>query len=603
MMKVSPFFKKRSILVTLLALPLLLFAFLRFMPAWDIRVWGLIAPVRLIHYYVVSFASFIALITALSTGAALGARAKPRTLFVTLAFSAIAALLLLHSVATPDVLIDGANNEAFKWSSRLSLVVGAIFFALAGLKWSATIEARLVSHWRVFLLIGSTIYVLYIVIAFGYPAPLRYLSALDPSLTYVLATLSTSLFSWAGWRAWKYYQQEGRPIEKRLATALLLLAEAQICQALGVWGRLSWLLSQPLILAALIVALTAILTSFQTPRHLQPARYFAASGSVLIVGLSLLSGELGTRWLAAGFNRSSVVALSLVQGALGFMVLYIIVLRLETLITERTLALEREQHLRNELTRLVVHDLKSPLTVITSGLNLLAKGHLGRLTETQTRLLMHLDQAGEDILLMINDLLEVERLEAGALTLQLVSVDVRALLAERVGNMQISASSQKQHLLLSLPETLPVIRADKELLRRVVNNLLTNALKFTPEEGSIVVGAGSSEKYLTITIADNGPGVPHAEREHIFEKFGQAKNTERRGAGLGLTFCKMAVEAHGGMLTVEDNPGGGALFKVKIPLPVATTQQPVEMLADPVSDSHTLIDESSFTNERQVGAF
>jgi signal transduction histidine kinase len=186
------------------------------------------------------------------------------------------------------------------------------------------------------------------------------------------------------------------------------------------------------------------------------------------------------------------------------------------------------------------------------------------LTETQTRLLTNLEQSGDDILQMINDLLDVERMEVGVLKLQVGIVEPETLLHECVNDSQIIASTYKQNLTISHP-VLPRIQVDKSLLRRVLNNLLTNALKFTPEGGQIHVAAAALGDYLLISVADNGPGVPPADRERIFEKFTQVRGTERRGAGLGLTFCKMAIEAHGGTITVADSDSGGALFEIVLP--------------------------------------
>lgn len=212
-----------------------------------------------------------------------------------------------------------------------------------------------------------------------------------------------------------------------------------------------------------------------------------------------------------------------------------------------------------------MHDLKSPLTVILSGMNLLGKQNLGTLTETQKRLIVNLEKSGEDILNMINDLLDVERLEAGALTLQKTLTDTGLLVQNQLAESQILASTNKQKLTLSRDANLPQIRVDRGLISRVIANLLSNALKFTPESGAVAVHLLRQENELIMTVADSGPGVPLHERERIFEKFAQVEGGERRGAGLGLTFCKMVVEAHGGRLTVGESDLGGALFRLSLP--------------------------------------
>jgi signal transduction histidine kinase len=100
-----------------------------------------------------------------------------------------------------------------------------------------------------------------------------------------------------------------------------------------------------------------------------------------------------------------------------------------------------------------------------------------------------------------------------------------------------------------------------------VENLLSNALKFTPEGGSIRVGARGVDGHFELEVSDSGPGVPLADRGRIFEKFARLQGMRARGAGLGLTLCKMAVEAHGGQIEVSEGPEGGALFRIELPLP------------------------------------
>ncbi|MEZ4594732.1 MAG: HAMP domain-containing sensor histidine kinase [Chloroflexota bacterium] len=323
----------------------------------------------------------------------------------------------------------------------------------------------------------------------------------------------------------------------------------------------------PLAIAALIVALSAILKSFQTSRDVQISRYFAALGSILIAGLSLISVEIDFNYLnaGAGIKRSFLVPLSLAQGTVSFIVLYVIVFYLNKLINERNEALRREQHLRSELTQLIVHDLKSPLTVILSGMNLLSKETLGSLTETQKRLIVNLEKSGDNILHMINDLLDIERMEAGVLSLHKTLTDTALVLRKQIDESKILASTNKQKITFTYDAQLPQIRVDRGLITRVFTNLLSNALKFTPERGKINVHIARQENELVITIADSGPGVPLHERERIFEKFAQLEGGERKGAGLGLMFCKMVTEEHDGRLTVEESDLGGALFRLTLP--------------------------------------
>lgn len=559
--------KRRPVTAVLLAIPLVILAILRLVPMLDIHAWSLSWYTRLIQYYLGTFASFIALIAALFANSALGKETTARSIFLTMGFIAVSALFLGSSLATPNILIPGASNPAFVWSLRLCLPISGLFFAASARDWPLPTEEFIVKHQRLWWLIGIVFIALLGVLAFGYPGTLDYLMRFDPYLPSLLGAISISLLVWTAWRSRILNWYGNRMIHGRLAVVFLLLAEAQLTLILGIAGQLSWLMYQPLVISALIVALSAILKSFQSSRDVQLSRYFAALGSILIAGLSLASVELGLRWLntAHEVNRSTLIPLSIAQGTLSFIVLYVIVFHLNRLINERNEALRHEQHQRSELTQLIVHDLKSPLTVILSGMNLLAKEKLGMLTETQKRLIENLEKSGVDILNMINDLLDVERLEAGVLNLQKSLTDTFSLLRHQFEENQILASTNKQKLSLTCDPNIPQIRVDRSMISRVFANLLSNAVKFTPERGRVLVHMARQPNQLVVTIADNGPGVPLHERERIFEKFAQIKGAERRGAGLGLTFCRMVAEAHGGSLTVGESDMGGALFCLTLP--------------------------------------
>ncbi len=570
--------KRRPITAVLLAVPLVLFTILRVIPALDVHAWSLSWYTRLIQYYFGAFASFIALIAALFANSALGKKTTARSIFLTFGFIVLSALFLVSSLTTPNILIQGATNPAFIWSIRLSLPISGLFFAASAINWSKRAEKIIIKCRRLLWVIGSFLLIGFVTVAFGYPHLLEQLQQFDPIVPNILAAVSISLLLWTAWRTRVLNWYGNKTINGRLAVVFLLLAEAQLSLALGLAGQLSWLLYHPLVITALIVALSAILNSFQTSRDVQMSRYFAALGSILIAGLSLASVELSMGLLAngRGVNRTTLIPLSFAQGALSFIVLYVIVFYLNKLINERNEALRHEQHLRSELTQLIVHDLKSPLTVLLSGMNLLGKESLGSLTKTQKRLITNLEKSGDNILNMINDLLDVERLEAGALSLQTSLTDTVALLQKQIEPIKILASTHKQTLTFFHERNLPQIRVDKGLISRVFANLLSNALKFTPEKGIVTVHISRQKSQLVVEIADSGPGVPLDERERIFEKFVQVKGSERRGAGLGLTFCKMVTEAHDGSLTVDESSLGGARFRLTLPIvqDVVLSEQP-----------------------------
>ena len=382
-----------------------------------------------------------------------------------------------------------------------------------------------------------------------------------------MALFAITLFCAAAWYSWRLQWDAYPYINKRISIVLLLLAEAQFFQAFGEIGGYNWLLYHPVSLSAFMIAVSAILSTYESEQNIQFTRYFATLGIILIAALALVFGEFTARLLDLELQRTYVIPIILIQGALSFLVLLIIVMYLNRLITERTEALKREQRLRSDLTQLIVHDLKSPLSVITSGMNLMSKGNLGELSKTQMRLLNKLEKSGKHIISLIDDLLDVERLEANQLEMQTSYTNIANLLQNCVDENKIVAGAQNQTLSFTQPSLLPTMRIDKRLMHRVFNNLISNALKFTPEEGLVEISILVETDQLIIQVADNGPGVPLADREYIFEKFSQVKGTERRGAGLGLTFCKMVIAAHDGTLVVKESDLGGALFEMTLPIP------------------------------------
>ena len=549
------------------AVPLVVFISLRVSPSLDILVWDVSWYTRFFQFYVGAFGSLVAFIVALFSTGTLRRNQSPRTIFTIFAFVNLSALLFISSIATPHVLISNTWYQTFVWSLRLAFFMGGVGFMLANIHWNAVWNGRIIQYQLALWITTALNLMLYIVLVFMYPGGFTYLNRLFPGLPTLLALITIGMYLFAAHRTRSHKWSDGSKVEGRLTIVLILLAEASAFQTFGVQGGLSWIVYHPVMLMALLLAILAILDQFETARDIQLSQYFAVLGSILMAGLALMFGELGTRWLSYNLNRTSVVTLVLAQSVTSFLILYTIVNHLNRQIRDRNNALRREQQLRSELTQLIVHDLKSPLTVITSGLSMMSRNQLGELAPIQQRLVNNLEKSGQQILFMIDDLLDVEKLEAGQLRLQQSQLNLAHLLEQLVNELSIIAQNNRQHLEI-INTIAPVsIRGDKRLLQRVIYNLLSNALKFTPEEGHIVVSTAVDNGFFVINFADDGPGVPVHERERIFEKFAQVERAERRGAGLGLTFCKKVVEAHDGYLTVDESKLGGALFTMCLPLP------------------------------------
>lgn len=152
--------------------------------------------------------------------------------------------------------------------------------------------------------------------------------------------------------------------------------------------------------------------------------------------------------------------------------------------------------------------------------------------------------------------------------LRLVALEPRALVEEMVAGERSLADAKQIALENQVDAAIPAVLADRDILQRVLVNLLDNALKFTPYEGRVWVDARAGADDVEFSVVDTGPGIPLKERERIFEKFTQVRGQKgpRKGSGLGLTFCRMAVEAQGGRIWIEDGPQGrGTCFTFTVP--------------------------------------
>lgn len=236
--------------------------------------------------------------------------------------------------------------------------------------------------------------------------------------------------------------------------------------------------------------------------------------------------------------------------------------RRQKLELKRSLDQLRElERLRDDLTHMIVHDMRSPLL----GLQLTVDLLMMSATPENEPILTTSRQAVASLIEMVSQVLDVSRLEAGRLELKKSSGDLAALVAQTTKGFQLLAEGRN----LSAETAEPLIaEVDEPLLKRVLANLIGNALKFTPKGGNVSVRVKRSRDAARIEVVDNGPGIALADQKRIFEKFGQLDGAEkRRGFGLGLAFARMAVEAHGGTIGVESSPGRGSNFWFTLPLP------------------------------------
>jgi two-component system sensor histidine kinase/response regulator len=227
------------------------------------------------------------------------------------------------------------------------------------------------------------------------------------------------------------------------------------------------------------------------------------------------------------------------------------------------------QKMRDDLMKMIVHDLKTPLTSVLATLEMARDGDFGALTQPQARALSDAEGKAEDLLALIEDLLEVARIEEQSITLQPEPIAPAALLAEIVYDWGLRFQQEGATATVDVADDAPVFRADKLLFKRVLSNLVQNALTHTAGPVHLGLAARADANGILFTVADDGPGIPSEYQEIIFRKFERvrAANAPRvRSSGLGLTFCRLAVESHGGRIWVKSAEGEGSTFYVQVPL-------------------------------------
>jgi len=222
-----------------------------------------------------------------------------------------------------------------------------------------------------------------------------------------------------------------------------------------------------------------------------------------------------------------------------------------------------ELQLKKTLAQTLVHDLKNPLSSILGNLDLLEM----RSGPELAPIVQRSKQGARRMLKMILNLLDVEGLEDGRLKPCLEPVDAAELVAAAVAEAEVAATQRKVRIELDVAPG-NWIRGDRVLLRRVVDNLLSNAIAHSPLDGTVRVVVHRRDEGVEIAVSDQGDGIPEQYRERVFEKY-QRVELRRSGVsanrGLGLTFCRLAVEAHGGTIWIDDAPGGGAVLRSVLP--------------------------------------
>ncbi len=222
---------------------------------------------------------------------------------------------------------------------------------------------------------------------------------------------------------------------------------------------------------------------------------------------------------------------------------------------------------RDQFIAMLVHELRSPLSIIRGSCDLLVKEAYNLSQDQIKNMLNQLGDSAKLMLDIVNDLLDVSKIESGKFEILKEAGDLNNIIKEEAGYFSVLADKKSIKLNVFLDSSISSCKFDTERLKQVMNNLLSNAIKFTDTEGVVIVSSKKVGSSARIEVADTGIGVPPEQKVKLFHKFSQIPNgTHEKGTGLGLVVAKGIVEAHGGKIWVEDNQPKGSKFVFTLPL-------------------------------------
>jgi len=237
-------------------------------------------------------------------------------------------------------------------------------------------------------------------------------------------------------------------------------------------------------------------------------------------------------------------------------------------IADKSAQLEAASRHKSEFLANMSHELRTPLNAIIGFSEVLTERMFGELNEKQDEYLKDIHASGQHLLSLINDILDLSKIEAGRMELEVTDFDLPSAIDNALILVRERATRRGITLGHSVDERLGTIRGDERKVKQVLLNLLSNALKFTPEGGRIDVRAGVHDEVAEIAVADTGVGIAPEDQEAVFEEFRQVGTADKKveGTGLGLALSRKFIELHGGRIWVESEVGKGSTFRFTLPL-------------------------------------
>jgi NtrC-family two-component system sensor histidine kinase KinB len=227
--------------------------------------------------------------------------------------------------------------------------------------------------------------------------------------------------------------------------------------------------------------------------------------------------------------------------------------------------LKELDQLKSEFIMKASHELKNPLTGVTMNIALLRESAFERLGPKERLLLGGAEEDLRRLRGLASDLLDLSRMEAGKLTMEIGTAAMEAIVERCLVAMRAQAGELGVELSASLPEALPPVLADPNKILWVLTNLVANALRYTPRGGFVRISAEPEEASVRVEVRDNGQGIPYEDQARLFEKFFQARGGSSGSLGIGLAICKEIIRAHRGAIWVDSTPGQGSTFSFTLP--------------------------------------
>lgn len=544
--------------------------------------------VPIFHFYIVTFFTFTSAVVALLFASVLDKRSLYRHRLLVTAFASMAAIFFVHGTTTNGALIL-EPNPGVRWAAWLTLFVGGLLFALAG--FDRPVTPLKPEHYRAINWSVAIFCLLFMGIVYLTP---EWLTAIDevagPFHSQVAFWLTLIVWVYASVRFGQLWRETRNQVDGTMAVIAIWLVWSTVSMHQFSTWQLSWWLYHILLLGSVLLAFVALIIEYEQIRFFRPTWYYFAIGLVVTALMTLLTSYLLSEVVEREFLASANMEEAIVQarilglliasvslGAL-FFTLLVVVRRAEKLLGERTEELtaayrnlQASEALRADLTDMVVHDLRSPLTGINLSIDMLVESlNDPKKAAFQERFLSNARSSIHRMLNLINQLLDMTRFEAGQLELNQSTWQVSDLLQARAKAFAVQAEANQIDVVVEPDKTLPAVYADANFIGRVLDNLIDNALKFTESGGTISLLAQPNGANVLVQVQDTGEGIPEEDLVNIFDKYaqvrGKRKQEDRQGTGLGLTFCKLVVEAHNGRIWVDSKVGAGSTFSFTLPI-------------------------------------